>query len=166
MEIPRKFANFIKINTQIKPHSCHLSKFSGYAKEQFIYFLRSVYTPWPLSQEEDRQNERGYTSPARDVLCLGSFNDLEKLQEGKKKMKNKVLSVSIAAYNVAGTLREALDPFLESGVLDALDIMIHRICDKVPRYFSPDRQRKRRLGFHGEHRHRTCLRNFFPAAGW
>ena len=39
-------------------------------------------------------------------------------------MKNKVLSVSIAAYNVAGTLREALDPFLESGVLDALDIMI------------------------------------------
>lgn len=101
-----------------------MSKFSGYAKEQFIYFLRSVYTPWPLSQEEDRQNERGYTSPARDVLCLGSFNDLEKLQEGKKKMKNKVLSVSIAAYNVAGTLREALDPFLESGVLDALDIMI------------------------------------------
>lgn len=36
----------------------------------------------------------------------------------------KTLSVSVAAYNVAATLREAIDPFLESGVIDALDIMI------------------------------------------
>ena len=36
----------------------------------------------------------------------------------------KTLSVSIAAYNVAATLRETLDPFIQSGVLDDLDIMI------------------------------------------
>nr|WP_319489983.1 glycosyltransferase family 2 protein [uncultured Caproiciproducens sp.] len=36
----------------------------------------------------------------------------------------KVLSISIAAYNVVSTLREAVDPFLGCGVLDALDIMI------------------------------------------
>ena len=36
----------------------------------------------------------------------------------------KTLSVSIAAYNVAATLRETLDPFVQSGVLDDLDIMI------------------------------------------
>ncbi|MCC2165124.1 glycosyltransferase family A protein [Brotaphodocola catenula] len=37
---------------------------------------------------------------------------------------NKILSVSIAAYNVASTLRECLDPFLESEVMEFLDIMI------------------------------------------
>ncbi|WP_444643996.1 glycosyltransferase family 2 protein [Caproiciproducens sp. R1] len=36
----------------------------------------------------------------------------------------KILSISIAAYNVASTLCEALDPFLSSRVLDVLDIMI------------------------------------------
>ena len=36
----------------------------------------------------------------------------------------KVLSISVAAYNVAPTLRETLDSFLESGVLEDLDIMI------------------------------------------
>ena len=36
----------------------------------------------------------------------------------------KILSVSIAAYNVAQTLKECLDPFLKSEVLDYLDIMI------------------------------------------
>ena len=36
----------------------------------------------------------------------------------------KVLSISIAAYNVAATLRECIDPFLKSGVMDALDIMV------------------------------------------
>lgn len=38
--------------------------------------------------------------------------------------KEKVLSISIAAYNVAKTLRECLDPFIASGVMDSLDIMI------------------------------------------
>lgn len=52
------------------------------------------------------------------------FLRLREIVEGKKKMKNKILSVSIAAYNVACTLRETLDPFLQSGVLDDLDIMI------------------------------------------
>lgn len=37
---------------------------------------------------------------------------------------SKLLSVSVAAYNVATTLREAIDPFLQSGVLELLDIMI------------------------------------------
>lgn len=36
----------------------------------------------------------------------------------------KVLSISIAAYNVASTLRECVEPFLQSKVLDSLDIMI------------------------------------------
>lgn len=36
----------------------------------------------------------------------------------------KVLSISIAAYNVADTLAECLDPFLRTKVLDKLDIMI------------------------------------------
>lgn len=36
----------------------------------------------------------------------------------------KILSVSVAAYNVAATLEEAIDPFIESGVLDFLDIII------------------------------------------
>lgn len=36
----------------------------------------------------------------------------------------KVLSISVAAYNVAETLRETLDPFIESGVLEYLDIMV------------------------------------------
>ena len=36
----------------------------------------------------------------------------------------KVLSISIAAYNVESTLKECLDPFLKSTVLDELDIMI------------------------------------------
>ncbi len=36
----------------------------------------------------------------------------------------KILSVSIAAYNVAQTLAECLDPFLETGVMDELDIMV------------------------------------------
>lgn len=39
-------------------------------------------------------------------------------------MSGKVLSVSIAAYNVSETLRQCIDPFLESGVMDALDIMV------------------------------------------
>ena len=39
-------------------------------------------------------------------------------------MSEKILSVSIAAYNVESTLRETLDPFLESGVMDQLDVMI------------------------------------------
>lgn len=39
-------------------------------------------------------------------------------------MEQKILSVSVAAYNVAGTLRETLDPFAGSEVLDQLDIMI------------------------------------------
>lgn len=38
--------------------------------------------------------------------------------------EQKILSISIAAYNVAATLCECLDPFLESGVLDQLDIMV------------------------------------------
>lgn len=38
--------------------------------------------------------------------------------------KDKILSISIAAYNVESTLRETLDPFLESNVLDYLDVMI------------------------------------------
>ncbi len=37
---------------------------------------------------------------------------------------NKVLSVSIAGYNVEATLRETLEPFLHTNVLDKLDIMI------------------------------------------
>ena len=36
----------------------------------------------------------------------------------------KVLSISIAAYNVESTLKECLDTFLKSTVLDELDIMI------------------------------------------
>ena len=36
----------------------------------------------------------------------------------------KVLSISVAAYNVSATLRECLDPFLQCEVLDRLDIMI------------------------------------------
>lgn len=36
----------------------------------------------------------------------------------------KVLSVCVAAYNVADTLRECLEPFLRTEVLDQLDIMI------------------------------------------
>ncbi len=36
----------------------------------------------------------------------------------------KILSISIAAYNVSSTLQECLDPFLKSDVLDDLDIMI------------------------------------------
>lgn len=39
-------------------------------------------------------------------------------------MSEKILSVSVAAYNVAETLREALSPFTKSDVLDLLDIMI------------------------------------------
>lgn len=39
-------------------------------------------------------------------------------------MNNKILTVSIAAYNVAKTLKETLDPFLECGVLSDLDIII------------------------------------------
>ena len=39
-------------------------------------------------------------------------------------MENKTLSISIAAYNVAKTIKETLDPFLHSAVLDKLDIMI------------------------------------------
>ena len=37
---------------------------------------------------------------------------------------DKILSISVAAYNVASTLSEAIDPFIQSGVIDALDIMI------------------------------------------
>lgn len=36
----------------------------------------------------------------------------------------KILSVSVAAYNVESTLRETLDAFVASGVLDDLDVMI------------------------------------------
>ena len=36
----------------------------------------------------------------------------------------KTLSISVAAYNVAKTLRECLDPFVASGVMESLDIMI------------------------------------------
>lgn len=39
-------------------------------------------------------------------------------------MSTKILSISIAAYNVASTLRECLDPFLNCAVLDRLDIMV------------------------------------------
>lgn len=40
-------------------------------------------------------------------------------------MENKkILSISIAAYNVESTLRECLDPFLDSSVMDVLDVMI------------------------------------------
>ena len=39
-------------------------------------------------------------------------------------IENKVLSVSIAGYNVEPTLRETLEPFLRTGVLDKLDVMI------------------------------------------
>lgn len=37
---------------------------------------------------------------------------------------DKVLSVSIAAYNIAATLREVLEPFLMEDVLDRVDVMI------------------------------------------
>lgn len=37
---------------------------------------------------------------------------------------NKILSISIAAYNVSATLRECLEPFLKTNVLSELDIMI------------------------------------------
>lgn len=36
----------------------------------------------------------------------------------------KVLSVSIAAYNVENTLSECLEPFLKTKILEQLDIMI------------------------------------------
>lgn len=36
----------------------------------------------------------------------------------------KILSVSIAAYNVEKTLREALDPFLSEGIREYVDVMI------------------------------------------
>ncbi|MDO4356926.1 MAG: glycosyltransferase family A protein [Clostridia bacterium] len=39
-------------------------------------------------------------------------------------MSEKVLSISIACYNVEKTLRDTLNPLLESNVLDALDVMI------------------------------------------
>lgn len=39
-------------------------------------------------------------------------------------MEKKILSVSIAAYNVEKTLQETLDPFITSTVLNHLDIMI------------------------------------------
>ena len=35
----------------------------------------------------------------------------------------KILSVSVAAYNVESTLRETLDAFVASGVLDDVDVM-------------------------------------------
>ena len=38
--------------------------------------------------------------------------------------KRKILSISIAAYNVENTLRECLNPFVTSGVMEHLDIMI------------------------------------------
>jgi len=37
---------------------------------------------------------------------------------------NKTLSVSVAAYNIAATLREVLEPFLMEGVRDRVDVMI------------------------------------------
>lgn len=39
-------------------------------------------------------------------------------------MHKKVLSVSIAAYNVETTLREALEPFTKEGIREFLDVMI------------------------------------------
>lgn len=39
-------------------------------------------------------------------------------------MADKILSISIASYNVEKTLRDTLDPLIESGVMDALDVMI------------------------------------------
>lgn len=39
-------------------------------------------------------------------------------------MHEKILSVSIAAYNVASTLKEALDPFTLEGVREYVDVMI------------------------------------------
>ena len=39
-------------------------------------------------------------------------------------MNNKILSISVAAYNVAETLRECIDPLVHSDVIDKLDIMI------------------------------------------
>ena len=41
-----------------------------------------------------------------------------------EEIMEKVLSVSIAAYNVEDTLAECLEPFLKTKVLNALDIMI------------------------------------------
>lgn len=39
-------------------------------------------------------------------------------------MSSKILSVSIAGYNVESTLRETLEPFLKTNVMDKLDVMI------------------------------------------
>ena len=36
----------------------------------------------------------------------------------------KILSVSVAAYNVESTLRDTLDAFVASGVMDDLDVMM------------------------------------------
>ena len=48
----------------------------------------------------------------------------ERLLVVGKFASEKILSVCVAAYNVQETLREALDPFTKSDVLDLLDIMI------------------------------------------
>ena len=42
----------------------------------------------------------------------------------KKLMREKILSVSVAAYNVATTLREALDPFKENFIRDCVEVII------------------------------------------
>ena len=39
-------------------------------------------------------------------------------------MADKILSISIAAYNVAETLKECLEPLLHSKCLEKLDVMI------------------------------------------
>lgn len=48
---------------------------------------------------------------------------IEKSEEMNMR-KEKILSISIAAYNVEKTLRECLNPFIASGVIERLDIMI------------------------------------------
>lgn len=44
--------------------------------------------------------------------------------KGIRSIMDKVLSVSIAAYNIVNTIDECLKPFMESEVIDKLDIMI------------------------------------------
>lgn len=51
------------------------------------------------------------------------FSIIKFSQKGCRKME-KILSVSIAAYNVASTLKEVLNPFLNEGVRERVDVMI------------------------------------------
>jgi glycosyltransferase involved in cell wall biosynthesis len=56
--------------------------------------------------------------------AVGMNRSIKGYGKGFIVMAEKILSISIAAYNVASTLRECLDPFLRSKVLEQLDIMI------------------------------------------